>query len=408
MKTRVAIVTSGHLATCPRMVKAADALHAAGCRVRVISTSQTPWAAEADRRVHGRRGWRWDVIAYDRRSAPLRWAISGVRHRAGHALARAIGTAGPRSWSLAAFSRLHHDIVAAILRETQDVIYGGTSGALAAVAEAGRRSGTPFALDFEDFHCGEHAPGSAGSYRDVVADNVMRDALRGASFVTVASAAIGRACDARFGVRTIPVNNVFPLPGPPGREDAGPLRLYWFSQTIGPDRGIEDVVRAAGLARIAAELHVRGVPAAGYLDALEALARSVAPTLRLVHHAPDDPDRLVDGCRAFDVGLALEPGHTINNALSLSNKALTYPLAGLAMVITDTPGQQALAADLGADAIVYAPGDIHPLADGLARWDANRAVLRRARDASWNAARVRWHWEHPLERERFLAAMAAA
>ena len=39
----------------------------------------------------------------------------------------------------------------------------------------------------------------------------------------------------------------------------GVLRLYWFSQTIGPDRGLEDVARAMGLAGVAPmELHVRG------------------------------------------------------------------------------------------------------------------------------------------------------
>ena len=407
-RARVTVVTSGHLATCPRMVKAADALHAAGHAVRVISTSSTPWAAKADEQLRRRRGWRSEVIAHDRSSAPVRWISTGARWRASQMIAGALGGARPRAVAAAAFSRTHAEIVRALRRESQDFIYGGTSGALAAIAEAGRRTGTPFAVDFEDFHCGEGSASEPGTRRNALAEQIMADAARGASFVTVASDAIGRACEERFGVATLTIHNVFPLPEPPRASAADGLRLYWFSQTIGPDRGLEDIVRAAGLAKLRADLHLRGLPVPGYLGTLEELAARTAPATRLVHHGPDDPDRLVDGCRAFDVGLALEPGHTINNALSLSNKALTYPLAGLAMVITNTPGQHPLAAHLADHAIVYSPGEVERLADGLARWDRDRTLLQRAKDAAWRVARERWHWEHPLERGQLLAAIRAA
>jgi hypothetical protein len=78
------------------------------------------------------------------------------------------------------------------------------------------------------------------------------------------------------------------------------------------------------------------------------------------------------------------------------------------MVLTDTPGQRPLADDLGSDAIVYAPGEIERLADGLAQWAGDRRALARAKAASWEAARCRWHWEHPLERDQLLSAIEAA
>ncbi len=49
MKRRVCVVTAGHMSTCPRMLKAADALYGAGFDVRVVSASHTPWAVEADK-----------------------------------------------------------------------------------------------------------------------------------------------------------------------------------------------------------------------------------------------------------------------------------------------------------------------------------------------------------------------
>ena len=36
MSARICVVTAGHLSTSPRMLKAADALHAAGYHVRVV------------------------------------------------------------------------------------------------------------------------------------------------------------------------------------------------------------------------------------------------------------------------------------------------------------------------------------------------------------------------------------
>jgi hypothetical protein len=408
MMARITIVTAGHLATCPRMLKAADTLHESGYEVRVISTQHTRWASEADRQLHARRGWRWDCVRYDRDTAPWQWLTTGARSRAAQALVRYASGARLTGLAALAFSRAHPELVRAILCEKQDFIYGGTSGAIAAVAEASRRSNVPCALDFEDFHCSEHGDTVDGAARDELAAAIMADAVQQAAFVTVGSAAIGRACEQRFGIAPITINNVFPLPESPDEASGrGPLRLYWFSQTIGPGRGLDDVVRAVGTAGIPSELHLRGVPIPAYTAALDALRRTAAPRLRLVQHAMSDPDAMISACRGFDVGLAVEPGQTLNRALCLTNKALTYPLAGLAMAITRTPGQRVLAEHLGPNAIVYAPGDTGALANGLARWHDDRAALGQARHASWQAACDRWRWDHPLERETLLAAVRA-
>jgi glycosyltransferase involved in cell wall biosynthesis len=107
----------------------------------------------------------------------------------------------------------------------------------------------------------------------------------------------------------------------------------------------------------------------------------------------------------YDVGLSPESGRVLNRALSLGNKALTYVLAGLAVVLTDTAGQRSLAEDLGDGALCYRPGDIASLADGLRRWSEDRMLLRHARQAAWQAAKRRWHWEHASEKGALVGAM---
>jgi glycosyltransferase involved in cell wall biosynthesis len=137
-----------------------------------------------------------------------------------------------------------------------------------------------------------------------------------------------------------------------------------------------------------------------------ALAGRVAPNVRVVHHDQDplaSADRL---CRGYDIGLALEQVHILNRDLCLCNKVFSYMLAGLAIVCTDTKGQRPLAEDLGDGALLYKPGDVAVLAAGLRRWAEDPGALFRARQASWQAAERRWHWEHPRERGALIGALA--
>jgi glycosyltransferase involved in cell wall biosynthesis len=396
------------------MLKAADALAAAGHRVRLVSTRHVDWAVEADADVRRRRpgAWDWTEVDYSRATAPIARLRGGARFRAAQRLAALLGPGrAPTPLVLRGYSRAHPELVRAALAEPADLFYGGTTGALAAVAEAGRRAGAPFALDLEDFHSAEQEPGPAAVLSHALAERIEKAVLPDAQFLTASSPAIAAAYADKYGVHPVTVHNTFPLPDRAPALEPSPgasLRLYWFSQTIGPGRGLEDGVRAMGLARISGELHLRGRDGAGYVDALRRLAVDVAPGLRIVEHAPAPPDDMVALCAGYDAGLSLEQGHVLSRALCLTNKAFTYILAGLAVVLTDTPGQRALAAALGDGAAVCAPGDARALAAVLKRWAEDKASLAHAKAAAWQAARRRWHWEHPEDRGALLAAVAKA
>jgi glycosyltransferase involved in cell wall biosynthesis len=231
-----------------------------------------------------------------------------------------------------------------------------------------------------------------------------------AAFLTTSSEEIADAYAAAYHRRPIVIHNTFPLPSkPPDLDDCrGRLKMYWFSQTVGPDRGLEDVIQAAGMSSLDAELHLRGRAIPGYLAKLQRLAVSCAPKLALVAHDPAAPSEMVPCCRGYQIGLALEKPDVLNHNLCLSNKALTYILAGLAVVLTDTLGQRRLARQLGPGALLVGAGDVPGLAVALRRWDEDRGLLLRARQAAWNAARERWHWEHECERGRLLKTVDCA
>jgi glycosyltransferase involved in cell wall biosynthesis len=410
-RARVTVVTSGHLSTCPRMLKSADALAADGHDVRVVATRHEPWAAATDRDVASRRGWKTDVIDYRRGESGATYWWTGARYRAARGAAELIGPSrAPLAVVSRAFGRVHTELVRAIAADPGDLIYGGTTGALAAIAEAARRSHTPYGVDLEDFHSGETS-GTDARLVDGLSARVERDVMNGAAFVTTSSDAIAAEYRGRDGVRATVINNTFPLPlrAPDvSRLDAARLRLYWFSQTIGPGRGLEDAIGALGRTGVSAHLALRGRPQTGYLAALTALAAVQAPRVELVHLPPAAPDAMVDCARGYDVGLALEQMSPRNRQLCLPNKAFTYILAGMAVAITDTPGQHALGADLGRGAALVAPGDIDALAAALTRWAGDPAELDCAKRTAWNAATRRWHWEHELERGRLLGVVREA
>ena len=398
---RVTVVTSGHLSTCPRMLKSADALAAAGYEVTVVSTCHEPWAADADRDVRSRRTWPVHLVDYRPRESALTYGWTGAQHRAARVIVHAMGPdRAPLPVAARAFGRVHAALVRTVSAIPADLIYGGTAGALAAIAAAGHRGVTPYALDLEDFHSGETS-GPEARFVGALATRIERAVLGDAAFLTTSSEAIAAAYREQYGALPSVVHNTFPLPAQlPDftRADPGTLRFYWFSQTIGPGRGLEDAVTAIGRTGVSAELTLRGRPRDGYVEALTHLAAAQAPRLRLTHQPPSPPDAMVDLARGYDVGLALDHGTSRNRALCITNKAFTYILAGVAVAMSDTPGQHDLGADFGRAAALVPAGDVDALAGAFARWAADPAALDCAKRTAWQAAVRRWHWEHECER----------
>lgn len=400
-RRRVTVVTSGHLSTCPRMLKAADALADAGYAVHVVATRHEAWATAADVDVRSRRDWPLTVVDYHRGARGSVYWRSGVEHRSARALTHAAGVARvPQAIASRAFARVHAALVRAILATPADLIYGGTTGALAAIAEAGRRSGTLYAVDFEDFHSAETS-GPDAPFVDALAERIERAAIARAVFLTTSSEKIADAYHAKYHVTAAVIHNAFPLPprAPDfSRAPGTPLRVYWFSQTIGPGRGLEPAIAALGRVGVAAELTLLGRPHGGFLDALRGAARAQAPQVAIVHRDPAPPDSMIDAARGQDIGLALDHGGPLNRDLCVTNKALTYVLAGVPVLIADTPGQRALGIDLGRGARLVDPRDVGALADAFAAWANDPASLECAKRTAWHAATRRWHWEHDEER----------
>lgn len=410
LRPRITVATAGHLSTCPRMVKAADALHAHGYTVRVVSASHTPWAIAADEALHGTRGWAWTRVDCSRDTARRLHLSSGVRSRLAKAITRRIGAVRtPIAVAVRAYSRLHDELAAAIAAEPADLVYAGTTGALAAAAAAANHLDVPYGLDLEDFHSGEH-PDGIGTASNALAERIERSLLTKAAFLTAGSPLIAAAYTDRYGVASRAIHNTYSIrfDGTAPRTERGLLRLYWFSQTIGPGRGLENVVRALGASGVHAELHLRGRLDRDYGDALRDLHRTCAPLLRILFLPPTASDEIVASAHGYDVGLSCEESTALNRCLCLGNKIFVYLASGCPVVLSGTPAQTVLAQDLGDAAFTYEVGNVPSLAELFRGLAADPERRLRARSAARRAAVRRWHWEHREDRGALLNIVDAA
>jgi glycosyltransferase involved in cell wall biosynthesis len=412
----VCVVTPGYLASTPRVVKEADALHEAGYRVRVVfSEGDLDLLREHDRLLLGEKPWRWYAVRWSRRRPDERAVY--WRATARHALARRVPASLCRWGALAerAEGRLYRDLAQAAAREHADLFIGHYPVGLAAAARAAWAQDARLGYDAEDLHTAEEVATPAGRASARRIDVIERKYLRRCAHVSAAAPRIADALAERYEIpRPVVVHNVFPWAdrrAMDGRnlDRTGPgLSLCWFSQTIGLDRGVGDVIRAVGALSQPVQIHLRGSASDGVRGAILALAReSGAGVAERVHlHPPVPPMELLSRIAEHDAGLALEQGHTANNALTVSNKLFVYLLAGLAVAATDVPGQRDVIATCPKAASLYPCGDWRALARALDRWQRCPERLRACRDAALSAARIRWNWER--ERGVLLESVARA
>ena len=101
-------------------------------------------------------------------------------------------------------------------------------------------------------------------------------------------------------------------------------------------------MRAAGHARLTAELHLRAGVRQPYLDDLMRFSRATAPSLAIMLHEPGGPDAMVQLARGYDLGLSGEEPTVLNRRLCLANKIFTYLAAGVPVILSATPAQARL------------------------------------------------------------------
>ena len=278
-------------------------------------------------------------------------------------------------------------------------------------ARAAEQHDARLGFDAEDFHRGElrETPENEATLR---LTRYLEDTyVPHCDYLTAASDGIAEAyADVLDVPRPTTILNVFPRSE---RDDgsisdealrrekkAGTRSLYWFSQTIGPDRGLEDARDALPLLPDDIHLYLRGEWSDGYQKAFMQRATELGVADR-IHHLPlVPPDELIPRTARHDVGLALEQGHTRNRNICATNKLFTYLLAGVPFVATDTDGQRRICEDLPEATRQCAIGESEALVAAVRSLLGEEKTHRAAQQAAWQAGEEQCNWD--VEQQMFL------
>lgn len=402
---KICLLTPGQPSTNPRLVKEADALTEAGYQVHVICAYWAQWATEFDKELLSSRFWTCSYVGGHPKTFPFRYYWTRIRH--------CLSRKGLKAWKAKrrllrwAFCRVLPELERAAEDTKARLYIAHYPETLPAAMSAAERNYAKVGFDAEDFHTDSPKLGSSDTMQDHLTEYFESHFLKRCDYLTTSSPLIADSYVAKYGIpKAATILNVFPLSQRPHEfrqtKMTGPLTLYWFSQTIGADRGLEDIVKAIGsLRECRIELHLRGNWQAGYRQRLFRLAGSFGlKAEQIIVHELEPPDEMVRHASGFDVGLALEPGRDENNQIAISNKIFTYLLAGNALVATATKGQEYIMKTLKGAGFCYRPGDVYALTEQLKVWYDDRVSLQEARRQAWDSGTWRYNWD--LEKKKFL------
>jgi hypothetical protein len=322
------------------------------------------------------------------------WRLLGMFERVARLFWR-LGLATPAvlKWTQV---RLVDRLAAAALSVDATFYIGHNLPGLLAADRAARSAGAMLGFDAEDDHPGE-VPDAGGETHEMARRHALMSApLRRSVLRTAASPMIADAMKERFGLPFAVVRNVFPLADATSSDPATEREdtIYWFSQTIGPGRGLEELLHCMAMMRHPVRLDLRGTLVAGFQSQL--LAQAIAfgmHTDRVRFLQPAMPTEMTRLAANAGLGASVEIGSSPNKRACLGNKIFQYLLAGTPVLLTPTPAQAQLACTLGEAALLVDLSQPEYAAAQLDDWFANRMQRRRAQEAAWRIARTELNWE---------------
>jgi glycosyltransferase involved in cell wall biosynthesis len=167
------------------------------------------------------------------------------------------------------------------------------------------------------------------------------------------------------------------------RPKEAPVSIHWFSQTVGPGRGLETLFQALDGLEGNWELHLRG-NLKGYEGWLERVCPASVKGKMKVHGLVEN-EELLSRIAEHDIGFAGELGEPASRNLTITNKFFQYLQAGLAVVASETTGQREAAKSAPAAVMLFAPGDSLSLREKLRNFLTDNDGMNRARSSAWQA-----------------------
>lgn len=408
---KVVLLSGNPLCHNPRVMKEADALAAAGHKVEVLGSGSNPDYRARDAKLAAGKNWRFTGLMagqavcarFTQRAKRL---ISNQAHRL---------FGWENRWQLGPMAE-------ALLKEggkRSADLYIAHSEAGMWAAEKLRTEGRAVGVDMEDWFSEDLLP-EARRHRPIqLLKTLERNLLCHGVYSSCTSEAMADALVKEYGCRRpMVIRNVFPLKDREGldgkwkdrpgmakwmerndpsaeRPKEAPVSIHWFSQTIGPGRGLEILFQALDGMEGNWELHLRG-----NLEGYEGWLKKVCPAgvrQRLTVHGLVENEGLLSRIAEHDIGYAGELKAPANRDLTITNKLFQYLQAGLAVLASDTAGQREVAGKAQDAVRLFQAGQISELKRQLEKLFQDSLLRGRTRKAAWSAT-DKLSWEQEMKK----------
>ena len=336
---KIVLVTTGQPSCNPRIVKEADALQKAGFDVTVLYSFFINWATERDEVLLKKVLWKYKMVGGSKIESKFYFFFTRVRLKVNSLLNKYIGNNGLIAER--AQARAFDELLNEAKKIKADWYIGHNLGSLPIVVKAAKHNNAKAGFDFEDYHRGE-GQDQSNLKRIIFLENKYISSLH---YFSTASTLITKATNhnhTQFKGIVITLNNCFPLTQQPlfkfKKETDKTLQLFWFSQTIGINRGLEILIKALNYLNDTT-IHLTLVGRSNE-DMLEYIKQYAGNMIDNIHFAGIiQPEELPLFSSTFDVGLAIELPVPFNRDICLTNKVFTYLLAGNALILSNTSMQ---------------------------------------------------------------------
>lgn len=386
---KICIVTTRHISYNPRVLKEADALWAAGYEVAVVCINNDERQAAFDEELMRVRKWKLRAVSFRKEKERGYWLYLSAKQRLFVVLTK---ISFSRGIAERAAEKAFDGLRRLARAERADLYIAHHTEALGAAYAAARGNKARFGFDAEDFHSGMRETTSAP---DKMIGWLEAKYLPFCDYLTAASKGIAEAYRDKYGIRLPQVIlNVFPLEELPVREPGNPIKFYWYSQVIGPNRGIELLLEAANRITLSFEIHLRGrLYSEDYKHALKEQCGHSGLWDRVFLHEPIPPAQLISDGNQFDIGLALESNISVNRNICVTNKVFSYLMSRLFIIGTDTYGQKDIFSHFPDAVRICRMNDPEDLAGAMQACIAGKAVVLEGKRAAGEAVERCFNWE---------------
>jgi len=392
----IVLITSGQPSLNPRLVKEADSLTQQGFDVKVIYQYWSEYATKLDHELLADKKWSAILVGGTPSINKLYYWISRIRHKSYAFVSQYFSM--KYGFAENTIARTNKLLLKEALKINADLYIAHNLGALPVAVNAAKANKTKCGFDAEDFHRNEISD-DVNSFDVRLKKYIEDEYLKEIDYFTAASPLIANAYRELYPqLNPVVINNVFEIRNQPkiNTNKNNVLKLFWFSQTVGRNRGLEDIIGALNVINNSLiQLHFLGALSPESQHYFNNLA-----TFEIQYYTPIEADEIFDFASKFDIGLALEPGFCFNNKIALSNKIFTYLISGLAILASNTAAQQDFLQENKNIGELYQIGNTKALADIITKLFNNREQLNEYKRNTFNLAQSKYNWE--LEQNKFL------